>query len=345
MSINLNQQISQYYSVTDLQVAPEGPRAVPVILDFTQTPEYDLDLQNVMQRNFLSMVQAFYVDNFGNSASLVINIPNTNQYIYTKAGAQRYVMALCPNPARLRFISTGNVKVTVYLLNFPVTNEEWDTTLSLTGYETYSGGKIEPSLVANYTLTPQSGALLTATVSAGHAGLGYAIGDTGLVSTGDGFGQYTVLTIGAGGAVATVSVSGGNDYSTGANQATTVLTGAGNGALELTVATITPIGITASADNLITGNPGYYIGGFAVFLTSNSTLTSGTDLQVSLVDSVSGIIATINLSPANSLFSGIMGLFWNNKTADSTLSIVLSTSLSAGSLIYTIPYGLSSFVA
>jgi hypothetical protein len=106
----------------------------------------------------------------------------------------------------------------------------------------------------------------------------------------------------------------------------------------------TSAGITASVSPILSPVDGYYIGGMAVYLTSNATLTAGTDLQVSLADSVSGQIAVINLSPANGIYSGILGLFWNNKSAASTLSLNLSTTLSAGKLYYTIPYGTSNFV-
>jgi hypothetical protein len=343
MALSLNQQVTSYFSVQGLTVPPEGPRAIPLVLDFSATNEYDLNLQNMVQRNFVSQIQAIWFDNSNNGSSLTIKIPGL-QNVIVGAGRQGYINVLCPNPPVLSFISGGGILVYVDLLNYPVSNDTWPSG-NTSFYETYSGGVLEPSLVANYTKTPQSGALLTATVTGGHAGLGYAIGDMGTVTTGDGFGMYTVLTIGAGGAVATVSVSGGNDYSTGAGQATSVVTGIGDGTLELTIATVVATGVTNSVDNLITGAPGYYVGGFAAFLTSDSTLTAGTDLQVSLVDSSSGIIATMNLSPANKLFSGIIGLFWNNKVADSTLSLVMSTPSSAGHLIYTIPYGISSFVA
>jgi hypothetical protein len=342
MSINLNQQVTSYFSVNGLQVPPEGPRAIPLILDFTATNEYDLNLQNMVQRGFVSQIQAFWVDNSANPATLTINFPGL-QSVIIPPFAQGYVNVLCPNPPVMSFVSTGNVAgVKVDLLNYPVTNATWS--INAQGNVDYSGMLVEPQMVPNYTLTPQNGAVLTATITGGHAGLLYAIGDTGLISTGDGFAQYKVLTIGAGGAVATVSVSGGNYYSTGAGQATTVLTGLGDGTLELTIATVVASGITASADNLLTPTKGYYVGGFAVFLTSNATLTAGTDLQVSLVDSVSGIIGTINLSPANGVLAGALGFFWNNKTLGSTLSLVMSTTLSAGALFYTIPYGVSNWV-
>ena len=210
MALSLNQQVTSYFSVQGLQVPPEGPKAIPLILDFSVTNEYDLNLQNMVQRNFISQVQALWVDNSANASSLTINFPGL-QSVIIGGGRQGYVNVLCPNPPVMSFVSAGGVISKIVLLNYPVTNATW-TVGNNTGYETYSGGLVEPDMVANYTVTPQSGALLTATVTGGHAGLGYAIGDTGFDSTGDGLGMYTVLTIGAGGTVATVSVSGGNDY-------------------------------------------------------------------------------------------------------------------------------------
>jgi hypothetical protein len=101
--------------------------------------------------------------------------------------------------------------------------------------------------------------------------------------------------------------------------------------------------VTGDAANttaaLITGAPGYYIAGVSMQLTSTATLTAGTDLQVTLTDSSSGAVATVNLSPTTGLFGAILGVFWNNKTANSSLKLTFSTSLSAGELYYTISYG------
>jgi hypothetical protein len=82
------------------------------------------------------------------------------------------------------------------------------------------------------------GVISVATVTAGHAGTGYAINDTGTIAGGAG-GVYTVTAItGAGptGPVETVAISpGSTGYSTTPNLATTVTTGSGDGALELNI--------------------------------------------------------------------------------------------------------------
>lgn len=262
MSINLNQNVTQFYSVQGLHVPCEGPRAIPLSLDFTLTAEYDLNLQNVQARNFVSEIQAIYVDNSANLATLNINAPNTGQVIAILPGEQGYVNILTPNPVIMSFTCTGTTlalagKAKVYLLNYPVTNAIWSgASIPASGSSTASGGVIIPNFVANYTLT----------------------GDT----------QTTAL--------------------------------------------------------LLSPAVGYYVAGFAVFLTSNSTLTAGTDLQVSLTDSVTGAIGTVNLSPANGLYGASLGFQWNNKTVASTLTLTLSTALSVGELYYTIPYGVTTFI-
>lgn len=261
MSINIQQTTLSYLSVVGQTVPPEGPRGIPLALDFTVTNEYILNLQNVQSRQFFSMLQAVWIDNSQNPSPITVSLPQSGQNIILEAGEQGYVNVLCPNPTLITFSSLGNVKgVFVELLNYPVTNAVWQTGTqgdSVTSMVTYSGGLVEPDMVPNYSLT---------------------------------------------GAV------------------------------------------TATVSPLLTPTTGYYIGGFAVFLTSNSTLTAGTDLQVQLSDSVSGVIAQVNLSPANSIFSAALGLFWNNKTSGSILSLILSTTLSAGDLYYTVPYGLSDWV-
>lgn len=248
------------YSVMGATVPPEGPRTLAVGLDFTQASQYSLDLQNLQQRNFFSMLQGLFVDNSQNPASLTINFPNTGQNLIFEAGTQAYITTLCQNPAKLVFISSGDVSaVVVYLLNYPVTNDVWNANAALAAAEvvTYSGGVTHPALVANLTKTAS---------------------------------------------------------------------------------------LTNTSGTLITGAPGYYITGISLQLTSDAALTAGTDLQVTITDSSAGSVATLNLSPANGLFGAILGLFWNNKTANSTLVLTFSTSLSAGHLYYTINYGQSTFV-
>lgn len=85
-------------------------------------------------------------------------------------------------------------------------------------YPTGSSGVNEDAgllSASNYT----NGPISTATLGAG--GAGYAVNDTGTISTGSGDATYTVLTVGGAGAVVTFSISGaGTSYATGNGVAT-----------------------------------------------------------------------------------------------------------------------------
>jgi hypothetical protein len=87
------------------------------------------------------------------------------------------------------------------------------------------------------------GAITAANVTAGHGGANYAIGDTGsVVGSGGGSGAtYTVTAIGVGGAVTAFTITPGSKYTAVGGNATSILTGNGDGTLE--------IDVTAVADN------------------------------------------------------------------------------------------------
>jgi uncharacterized phiE125 gp8 family phage protein len=95
---------------------------------------------------------------------------------------------------------------------------------------------VQIELVAGYG--PSVGAITAAGVHAGKAGTGYEPGDTGTI---DGTGSttiYTVLTVGAGGAIETFSFTPGRGNSVANNVATSVLTGSGDGTFAVDITTI-----------------------------------------------------------------------------------------------------------
>jgi hypothetical protein len=98
----------------------EGPKCVPIALDFTAITELRLDYQNMQARNFLSMVQTLWVDNYASAVVMSITIPGSAQILKIPAGVQGYFPVLCPNPVKMIFESTGGVVLQVSLLNFPV---------------------------------------------------------------------------------------------------------------------------------------------------------------------------------------------------------------------------------
>ncbi len=120
-STTINQQgNSSVILERTLGMPQDGPKCVPIALDFNAFDTYVLDYGQMQQRNFLSMVQTLWVDNFGNAAVLTINVPATQQRLVIPAGVQGYFTIVCPNPIKISFNSTGGTVQQVILLNFPI---------------------------------------------------------------------------------------------------------------------------------------------------------------------------------------------------------------------------------
>jgi len=103
-----------------LGVPSEGPKCVPITLDFTSVTTLELDYGNMQSRGFLNMCQTLWVDNSLSAVILSIQIPVTGQTIKVPAGVQGYFTCLCPNPIHMIFTSSGAVVCQVTLCNFPV---------------------------------------------------------------------------------------------------------------------------------------------------------------------------------------------------------------------------------
>jgi hypothetical protein len=122
----INQQGLSTQSVNAQKIPDEGPKSIAIPLDFSQGTQYTLDLQNLIQRNFISMIQGIFLDNSANNATLSVQFASTGQTIKIAPNRQGYRIVLCPNPVNsITFTSTGGVAVSVNLLNFPVTNSDW----------------------------------------------------------------------------------------------------------------------------------------------------------------------------------------------------------------------------
>lgn len=122
-SSNLN-----YQNPHNQEVPDEGPKALPLLLDFSGTvTEYDLDLTNQQQQGYITMIQTIYIDlSRSGAADLTITINGSQQVIKAKAGTQGYYSVLVPNPPKLTFASSASSAVVpVYLINVPVAGVVW----------------------------------------------------------------------------------------------------------------------------------------------------------------------------------------------------------------------------
>lgn len=103
-----------------LGMPEEGPKCIPIALDFASFDTYILDYSNMQQRAFFGLLQTLWVDNFGNGAVITITVPATQQRLVIPAGVQGYFTIVCPNPIKISINSTGGTVQQIILLNFPV---------------------------------------------------------------------------------------------------------------------------------------------------------------------------------------------------------------------------------
>jgi hypothetical protein len=124
---NYNTAALNYQPLSNQEVPQEGPKAIPLLLDFTSSGEYDVDLTTQQQQGRISMIQSIYIDLSGATNDMSVTMPISGQKVTAKAGSQGYYSILCPNPPRLIFTSStsGGTLVPVFLMNVPISGVTW----------------------------------------------------------------------------------------------------------------------------------------------------------------------------------------------------------------------------
>jgi hypothetical protein len=116
-----------YQPVNNQEVPDEGPKAIPLLMDFSAAGEYDVDLTLQQEQGRISMIQTVFIDLSGASNDLTLTLPISGQVIVAKAGTQGYYSVLCPTPPRLNFSmpTSGGTLVPVFLINVPMSGVTW----------------------------------------------------------------------------------------------------------------------------------------------------------------------------------------------------------------------------
>jgi hypothetical protein len=110
-------------------VPTEGPKGIPILLNFSSSAQYTLDLTLQVDQKKISMVQTVYVDASSATDDLSITINGTNQVVIAKAGTQGYYQLLVPYPPRFTFDnSSGSDLIPIILLNVPIPGVVWSAT-------------------------------------------------------------------------------------------------------------------------------------------------------------------------------------------------------------------------
>lgn len=128
---NINPTSLQNILLNNQIIPNEGPKALGMILDFTVAsgqPSYQVDLNNLQQEGFFSMLQTVYVDNKKNSSTLTIVVNGSGQNIEISPNTEGYYPVLAPNPVKLQFLTSAQAigeVVQVFLINVPIAGVVW----------------------------------------------------------------------------------------------------------------------------------------------------------------------------------------------------------------------------
>lgn len=116
-------------------IPKEGPRSIPLSLDFTTQQSYVVDLTVPVQQKQISLIQSVFIDNSQNSTPVSAVCNQTGQKVVCPPNAQGVFPLLAPNPPVITFSSIGAVVVQAQLLNIPYQPQVWPAQKFLNSYD------------------------------------------------------------------------------------------------------------------------------------------------------------------------------------------------------------------
>jgi hypothetical protein len=126
MAILDSRQLSDI-QVPNQKLPAEGPRTIPLVLDFSAQTFYVIDLTNQQVQTRISMVQTVYIDLKDTDSPLLVQVGGTNQVIKAKGRTQGYYTVLAPAPTNFIISSQAGILIPVELCNAPIAGVVWAT--------------------------------------------------------------------------------------------------------------------------------------------------------------------------------------------------------------------------
>jgi hypothetical protein len=126
--MNVNASNLMWQAVSGAQIPSEGPKTVPIRLDFSAADSYSLDLSQFQHLGKLQLVQAVFVDASQVDVAVSVAFSGGGQTIIVKGRTQGYYSVLASNPVSAVFTCpSGGALVNIALLNFPICSAQWPT--------------------------------------------------------------------------------------------------------------------------------------------------------------------------------------------------------------------------
>lgn len=107
-------------------IPAEGPKALSIVAPFDGSGgSFDVNLLLTQSQQFMSMVQAVFIDNSLNASGVVITSSGVNQTLKCPAHSQAYLPLLVTKNGALNVQSAGAANVTFIFLNVPLPAIVW----------------------------------------------------------------------------------------------------------------------------------------------------------------------------------------------------------------------------
>lgn len=105
----------------------QGPKALPVRLDFTLDTEITVDFTSAEESNGISFIQSVWVDNSANPNALILTFDITGQRIVVPATAQSVFPVIATLKSKCVATTTpgANIVANAIFMNVPMASELW----------------------------------------------------------------------------------------------------------------------------------------------------------------------------------------------------------------------------
>lgn len=118
-------QLKTAFPVFNGYAPMQGPKALPITLDFTAVQEIRFDLLLEETNGVIQYIQSIWVDNADNLSPLILTFSQTQQRLVIPAGAQGAWPVITPDQTQVRAQTVGGVVCQVILLNVPLAPEQY----------------------------------------------------------------------------------------------------------------------------------------------------------------------------------------------------------------------------
>lgn len=120
--------LQKYYGLSNMMIPKDGPRAVPIKLEFEAGATIAIDGLLVSTMGVIEFVQGVFIDNADNDVPCELVCGQTNQRIICPPFNQGYFTLLIPNPPNMAVTLLGNAggeTVQFFFYNVPIQSGVW----------------------------------------------------------------------------------------------------------------------------------------------------------------------------------------------------------------------------